>query len=459
MAEWWYLDFAAPGRRESHSRRRVRGRDPLSVPGRWSRPGFLCGDGRGSNTLTGNFTVLRVIFGPSDEILEFDAIFEQHSEARSRPSPAGSNIMSPHRTAISILKNDAEADGDALNPVIVSPPQHGGISLDATGYFIYTPDQDFIGTDTFQYTANDGSADGNVATVSIHVLPSISIDDVSLVEGNDGTTTMTLTVSISGPYDQDVSVHLATADGTATAGSDYESATGFLVWSVGDTSDKTFSVTVYGDTDWEPNETFFVNLTDPTGASLAKSQGLGTILNDENTSPSVTVVTPSSPQYGDIAIHYTLFDNESDACGIVVEASTDGIHWSTAPQGQGGDGTTDLAASPMGVEHTFVWKNSLNWPQNIVSGEPAYHATIRQFRITPSDAVVAGTSATTGQVTIVDYLDTTPPTPNPSGWATAPYTISGTSISMTATTAHDPDGVQYYLPLLDPRRPRQRVAK
>jgi len=40
--------------------------------------------------------------------------------------------------------------------------------------------------------------------------------------------------------------------------------------------------------------------------------------------------------------------------------------------------------------------------------------------------------------------DTTPPTPNPSTWATPPAAAGSTAISMTATTAADPSGVQYF---------------
>ena len=69
--------------------------------------------------------------------------------------------------------------------------------------------------------------------------------------------------------------------------------------------------------------------------------------------------------------------------------------------------------------------------------------------------------ATTGgpQLTVDYSIDTNPPTPNPSTWATAPYATGTTSISMTATTASDPGQRRaILLPLLDGRRPRQRLA-
>ena len=113
----------------------------------------------------------------------------------------------------------------------------------------------------------------------------MSINDVSLSEGNSGTTTFTFTVSMSGSNTLGASVSYATADGTATAG-DYWSANGTLTWAPGDTSSKTISVTVNGDRTVEPDETFYVNLSSPTNATLSKSQGVGTIQNDDVQSSS-----------------------------------------------------------------------------------------------------------------------------------------------------------------------------
>ncbi|MCI0464690.1 MAG: hypothetical protein L0Z62_47815 [Gemmataceae bacterium] len=111
----------------------------------------------------------------------------------------------------------------------------------------------------------------------------ISINDVSIKEGNAGTQTATFTVSLSGPSDQTVTVNYATADGTATtADNDYLAAGDTLTFLPGQTS-KTISITVNGDTAIEPNENFFVNLSGETNATLADAQGTGTILDDDST--------------------------------------------------------------------------------------------------------------------------------------------------------------------------------
>jgi uncharacterized repeat protein (TIGR01451 family)/CSLREA domain-containing protein len=110
--------------------------------------------------------------------------------------------------------------------------------------------------------------------------PGIAISDVSLAEGNSGTTNFIFTVSLTASSASTITVNYATANGTATAGSDYVAAAGMLTFTPGQTS-QNLTILVNGDTVFEPNETFFVNLTNPTNAGIIKSQGLGTIVNDD----------------------------------------------------------------------------------------------------------------------------------------------------------------------------------
>ena len=122
--------------------------------------------------------------------------------------------------------------------------------------------------------------------------PSLSINDVSVAEGNSGTTTATFTVTLSAAATGSVTVSYATAAGTtnpATSGTDFIAASGSLTFAAGETS-KTIAVTVNGDTTVEPNETFVVNLSSPSGATLADPQGLGTITNDDSAPTGDTTV-------------------------------------------------------------------------------------------------------------------------------------------------------------------------
>jgi hypothetical protein len=110
--------------------------------------------------------------------------------------------------------------------------------------------------------------------------PSLSINDLSLLEGNMGAASATFTVSLSSPSSVDVTVYYATSSGTATAGSDYQAAGGTLTILAGQTTG-TITVLVNGDRLVEATETFFVNLSGATGAAIADGQGQATITDDE----------------------------------------------------------------------------------------------------------------------------------------------------------------------------------
>jgi len=110
----------------------------------------------------------------------------------------------------------------------------------------------------------------------------LTINDVSTSEGNSGTTSLDFTITLSGPAGAGgVTFDIATADGTAAAPSDYtaKSLTGQTI--PAGSSTYTFSVLVNGDTDVEPDETFSVNVTNVTGATVVDGQGQGTIVNDD----------------------------------------------------------------------------------------------------------------------------------------------------------------------------------
>ncbi|MEO8434724.1 MAG: Calx-beta domain-containing protein [Pyrinomonadaceae bacterium] len=127
-------------------------------------------------------------------------------------------------------------------------------------------------------TLSDNQGVGTIANDD--AVPSLSINDISVTEGNSGTTNATFTVTLSAASGQIVTVQYASAAGTATAVSDYQSTSGALTFNPGDTS-KPITVLVNGDTTFEPDETFFVNLSGAANASIADSQAVGTILNDD----------------------------------------------------------------------------------------------------------------------------------------------------------------------------------
>ena len=137
--------------------------------------------------------------------------------------------------------------------------------------------------------------------------PAITINDVSANEGNSGTSTLSFTVSLSFAATSAVTVQYATADSAdtypANSGSDYTAGSGTVSFAVGESS-KTINVTITGDTRFEPNETFVVNLSSASGGTISDNQGKGTITNDDSRQQSVyqaffAVDTLETPYVGD----------------------------------------------------------------------------------------------------------------------------------------------------------------
>lgn len=110
--------------------------------------------------------------------------------------------------------------------------------------------------------------------------PTVSINDISITEGNSGTKAATFTLTLSGPSVEAIAVRATTADGTATASSDYNSINVAVIFQPGVVT-RTLDVPIIGDTNLEPNETFSVNLSEPFGTTIADGAGVGTILDDD----------------------------------------------------------------------------------------------------------------------------------------------------------------------------------
>ena len=119
-------------------------------------------------------------------------------------------------------------------------------------------------------------------------LPTVSIDDVTVDEGNG---TLTYTVTLSPVSGRTVTVPYIQAPGTATTPADYSVANGSVTFVAGDTSE-TITVTIVDDTTDEPTENFTVTLQTPTNADLdpvvASTIGVGTITDNDNP-PTVSI--------------------------------------------------------------------------------------------------------------------------------------------------------------------------
>jgi hypothetical protein len=111
--------------------------------------------------------------------------------------------------------------------------------------------------------------------------PTVAIGDATVnPEGNSGTTNATFTVTLSSAAISTITVSYTTSNDSATAPGDYTAGSGTVTFSPGDTS-KTIAVPVVGDTVPEPDETFNVDLSSPSGATISDGHGVGTIVDDD----------------------------------------------------------------------------------------------------------------------------------------------------------------------------------
>ena len=244
-------------------------------------------------------------------------------------------------------------------------------------------------------------------STTIPVTPRMTITDVTQSEGDSGTTLFTFTVNLSVPGIQTATVSYSTANGTATTdSSDYTFVSGLLTFLPDDTSE-TLTVSVTGDGDFEPDETFFVNLSGATNASLTDNQGLGTIVNDDTGVPVLT--NPGDKNVDELAtLSFTLSATDPDTDlltysitigvlpGMILDPSTGVFSWTPSEVQDGIHSVTFTASdgTDSDSETILITVNEVNTAPTL-SGVPT-EATIPElvlytFTATASDPdLVAG---------------------------------------------------------------------
>jgi hypothetical protein len=230
-----------------------------------------------------------------------------------------------------------------------------------TNKFISVPTfQDSIDEDdeAFGFTLRNESGatvfqrDGSVNIRDNDAAPSLRIYDTGVTEIASSNTTASFVVTLSEQSSRQITVHYQTSNGTASAGSDYDSASGDLVFRPGETV-REIRVTVNNDTSTESDETFFVTLSSPSNATLADSQATATITDAINTADirllSVEFVEPvapynsTTPVIGEqvfVKVRYETIDLPADA-NYRLEFTMDGVPLEpvNVTSGAGMDGT------------------------------------------------------------------------------------------------------------------------
>jgi hypothetical protein len=256
-------------------------------------------------------------------------------------------------------------------------------------------------------TIADGQA---TATITDNdPLPALSVDDVTVAEGNSGTTSATFTISLSTVSGRSVTVNWATTAGTATAGTDYVAASGSRTIAAGSAT-ASVAITLNGDTQPEGDETFGISLTNPVNATLGDGSGVGTISNDDGAPVlSVDDVTVSEGNSGTTTATFTISLSTSSGQAVTVAwattagtatAGTDYVAASGSRTIAAGSATASVAITVNGDtldEDDETFGISLTNPVNATIGDGSGTATIADDDPAPS-LTIADASVTEGNV-------------------------------------------------------------
>ena len=256
-------------------------------------------------------------------------------------------------------------------------------------------------------SSSEGGTGGTASATLVVAPPTITIDDVTQAEGNAGTTLFTFTVSLSNSFPSNVTVDYTTVpgitnpatEGTCGGTDDYQDASGTATIPANNLS-TTIVVTVCGDVTLEPNETFFVNLSNNSAHSqmAAGTKGTGTITNDDALCGNSTIEPGEGCDDGNL--------NNGDGCSAICQVENL-VTVTVSPGAVSEDGATNLV-------YTFS-RTVASGPQTINFSVSASATLNTDYTVSGADTFtpVSGTVTFTGTnptatVTLDPSPDTTP---------------------------------------------------
>ncbi len=272
---------------------------------------------------------------------------------------------------------------------------------------------EWVGVDDISVTAGGGGT------------PTLNINDVSQAETNSGMTSFTFNVSLTAPAGAgDVTFDVDTADGTAQDGTpggddnDYVAVhtTGSIV---SGNSSTNVTVQVNGDTTPEPNETFFVNISNIVGANSGDTQGQGTIQNDD------FVITPIHDIQGS-GSSSPLVSTSVTTTGIVTGLKSNGFFLQTSD--------ADVDANPETSEGIFVFTSSAPPAAAAIGNSVNVGGTVQEF-IPSQDPNSPPTTELISPVVVL--LSTGNPLP-------APIPITAAETTQASETTNPLDSLEEY---------------
>ncbi|MDO9420112.1 MAG: Calx-beta domain-containing protein [Herminiimonas sp.] len=214
-------------------------------------------------------------------------------------------------------------------------------------------------SENFTLTANvtsgntsNAAASGVATIIDNDATPSLSINDVTV---NEAAGTATFTVTLSAASGQTVTVGYNTTNGTAIASSDYTSIANTLTFAPGETT-KTITINITNDSVYEGTETFNVNLSAPTNATISDNFGVGTITDNDPVPVIGSITSPSVAEGG--ALVYTVNVTGTSSAGTTFTFNLGG---GTATAG------SDYTATPTFTNGVTLVGNVLTVPAGVTS--------------------------------------------------------------------------------------------
>ncbi|MBI4238130.1 MAG: FG-GAP repeat protein [Deltaproteobacteria bacterium] len=381
---------------------------------------------------------------PEDDQVKFQILIDDSSDFASPVVEYTSALAAEGSTSFTV--------GQAAGGGTYSTGSEGQ-SLSAASYYWKVRAIDASAAVSSYSTANGGAVAFAVA------LPSLTINDVALAEGNAGSSNATFTVTLSAVSGQAATVDYATSNGTATGGTDYTIVSGSLSFAAGETT-KTFNVPILGDTLDEVDETYTATLSNAANATIADATGAGTITDDdatptiaftattgsggEGTTPGNMELTLSAVSGRDVTVDYTVSGGTATGSGTDYTLAN-GTATITA-----GSTTTNIGATIVNDaldETDETIEVTIANPGNATLGANTIHTyTITDNDATPTVAVTdvsvdeaAGTATVTVTMTGYSGASVTVDYATSNGTATAVADYTSASGTLTWTTGQTGD--------------------
>jgi serine protease len=320
-------------------------------------------DGQGVGTIIDDDTITLSIADAS--------VSEGNSGTKQMAFPVSISKATDHYVTVNLTTQDltatAGSDYVSRSEYIEIPPGQVGTTFDVT----INGDVQVEGNEQFRLQGSNVSGavfgdDQAIGTIlNDEAVPNLTINDVSLNEGDSGSKLLTFTATLSAAATHATTFNASSANGTATAGSDYLAInlSGITI-PAGQTS-KTFSVTVPGDTLVEPTEYFYVNLSNAVGANITDGQGIGYIINNDGALISINDVAVGEGNAGTKVMTFTVSLSQAAPGPVSYNIST-----------QGGDATAGVDYQALNLTNQVIPQGQLSKTHTVtINGDATIEPT------------------------------------------------------------------------------------